>query len=458
MAEKTVPLQRDEIDGLPPRQARYEVAISDPSGLRMRWLFIRVNPSGTKDFVLRYRDDAEKRHVVTITRFSARAFDPAAILEKHDGWLADPNTRPTAESNREVRVARKKTAKRAASRPTVASLAKVYLAVIEDPNGGNFLKSHMEVGRYFRRYIKPRFGTLVAEDLTEASVTHRLEDIRASHGDRTADLSHAYLSGMMTWATRLPAENRLKTRFNPMRDIPRVGIPKPPDATATRDLRLSEIPVFWHGIDADFQPTYKKDAERGAGSPTGERRRVMRREFVIGLRLLLLLGVRRQELTAAKWSEFELKEAVWDCPGSRTKTGKPMVQPLPTQAIAMLEELRRLTGPGTFLFPKHADATEPIRPETLTHALRKARERAAFGDVPDFTVHDLRRTLRTHITRTGCNRDTAERILNHQVGTRVERAYDRYDHMEEKRVALQAWADAIDDLVGGTAEIVKLQR
>lgn len=458
MVEKIVQLLRDDIDRLPTESTRYEVSVTDPSGTRVRWLFIRVNPSGTKDFVLRYRDDAGKRHVVTIGRFVARAFDPAAILEKHDGWVADPGTRPTAESNRVARVARKKAAKRAASRPTVASLAKVYLAVIEDPQGGNFLKSHMEVGRYFRRYIKPRFGTLVAEDLTAASVTKRLEDIRASHGDRTADLSHAYLSAMLTWGTRLPTDNRLRIRFNPMRDIPRVGVPKSPDATATRDLKLSEIPVFWHGVDADFQPTYKKDSKRGAGSPTGERRRVMRREFAIGLRLLLQLGVRRQELTAAKWSEFDLKKAEWDCPGSRTKTGKSLVQPLPTQAVELLEELHRLTGPGTFLFPKHEDPTEPIRPETLTHALRKARDRGAFGDIPNFTVHDLRRTLRTHITRTGCDRDTAERILNHQVGSRVERVYDRYDHMEEKRLALQAWADAIDELVGDTAQVIELNR
>ena len=61
-------------------------------------------------------------------------------------------------------------------------------------------------------------------------------------------------------------------------------------------------------------------------------------------------------------------------------------------------------------------------------------------DVLHFTIHDLRRTMRTHLSKLGINRFVAERCLNHKISD-VEGIYDAHDYLEERRVALTNWAD-----------------
>ena len=63
-----------------------------------------------------------------------------------------------------------------------------------------------------------------------------------------------------------------------------------------------------------------------------------------------------------------------------------------------------------------------------------------MADVPPFTIHDLRRTMRTHLSKLGVNRFVAERCLNHKIPN-VEGIYDAHDYLEERRVALTKWAE-----------------
>ncbi len=69
------------------------------------------------------------------------------------------------------------------------------------------------------------------------------------------------------------------------------------------------------------------------------------------MKLLLLLAVRKMELLAARWQEFDLENAVWYLPSERTKTGQAMNIPLPRLAVEWLAQLKRLAGGSQWVLP-----------------------------------------------------------------------------------------------------------
>jgi integrase len=176
-------------------------------------------------------------------------------------------------------------------------------------------------------------------------------------------------------------------------------------------------------------------------------------ENALAVKLLLLLAVRKQELTAARWAEFDLDAAVWHLPGERTKTGAAIAIPLPAVAVGWLRDLHRLASGSDYVLParkmQHRNIPH-IHENTLNVALAKVKH----GLAP-FTIHDLRRTARTHLAALGVPPHVAEKCLNHKLKG-VEGRYDRYDYFEERRVALDKWAALLIQLEKG-ADVIELR-
>lgn len=178
------------------------------------------------------------------------------------------------------------------------------------------------------------------------------------------------------------------------------------------------------------------------------------------VKLLLLLACRREELIAAPVAEFDLDGAVWHLPAERTKTGKAIDIPLPRQAVAILRDLLTAGGGSAWLFParKMQERMVPhIDLNTVGAALNKhVRPALRKQGVPDFTVHDFRRTARTHLAALGVSPYVAERCLNHAVKG-VEGIYNRHDFFDERKEALQKWADLLELCERGGAEVIELK-
>ncbi|MCG9000263.1 tyrosine-type recombinase/integrase [Laribacter hongkongensis] len=173
------------------------------------------------------------------------------------------------------------------------------------------------------------------------------------------------------------------------------------------------------------------------------------RENDLSIRLLLLLCVRKMELCAARWEEFNLDDAVWHLPGERTKTGAPLDIPLPAIAIAWLRELHTLAAPSSWVLPARKmqhNMIPHIHEGTIGTALGKVKHE--MPDVAPFTVHDLRRTARTHLAELGIDPIVAERCLNHKIKG-VEGIYNRHDYFNERRDALNKWAGLLTALDQG---------
>lgn len=178
------------------------------------------------------------------------------------------------------------------------------------------------------------------------------------------------------------------------------------------------------------------------------------------VKLLLMLAVRKSEVIGARIDEFDLDGATWQLPAERTKTGEAIDIPLPHQAVECLRDLVRLAGGSAWLLPARKMQTRMIPhidPNTLTAALAKCIRPKMPGSA-NFTVHDFRRTARTHLEALGVQPHVAERCLNHKIKG-VEGIYNRHDYFEERKAALQAWADLLAQLEAGDDEkVVPIKR
>ena len=173
------------------------------------------------------------------------------------------------------------------------------------------------------------------------------------------------------------------------------------------------------------------------------------RENELTMKLLLVTCVRKMELCAARWSEFDLTNGIWYLPGERTKTGDGIDIPLPKQAIEWLEELRLLSCNSKWVLParKQQHRMIPhIQESTLPVALAKVKHE--MPGVPNFTVHDMRRTARTHLAELGVDPIVAERCLNHRIKG-VEGIYNRHQYFEERREALAMLGNLMETLERG---------
>ncbi|SJM90358.1 Integrase Int [Crenothrix polyspora] len=174
---------------------------------------------------------------------------------------------------------------------------------------------------------------------------------------------------------------------------------------------------------------------------------------VCGLKLAPLVFVRPGELRAAEWGHIDLDAKEWRY--FVTKTGTDHIVPLSSQAVAILSELKPLTGHGRYVFPSertpHGDRC--MSENTLNAALRRlgySREQ--------MSVHGFRAMARTIMDEVlGIRPDFIEHQLAHAVRDANGRAYNRTAHLPERRAMMQQWADYLDGLKNG-AVVIQINR
>jgi integrase len=168
-------------------------------------------------------------------------------------------------------------------------------------------------------------------------------------------------------------------------------------------------------------------------------------ETKAALELLALTFVRPGELRAAEWVEFDLDAAVWEIPSGRMKMRKAHRVPLAPPVLAVLNDLRKLTGQGKFLFPSVRSVARCMSENTLNAALR----RMGFRN-EDMTSHGFRASASSMLNESGLwNTDAIERQLAHVDGDSVRRAYARAEFWDERVKMMTWWADRCDQLRRG---------
>jgi integrase len=296
---------------------------------------------------------------------------------------------------------------------------------------GRNLRSAAEQRATFERLVFPRLGTRQIGEIKRSEIVSLLDKIEDENGPRMATLTLAYLRRAMNWHA---------ARVDDFRSPIVRGMARGVVGKRDRILDDDELRALWR-------------ASLGWDHPYSHM-----------LRFIVLTATRRDEAADMSWNEME-KADLWLIPAGRYKTKLDFEVPLSGAAMKTLNAVTRLSKRVVFT----TDGENPIsgfskfkiafEAKMLSELRKLASERDADPDavkLERWTVHDLRRTARSLMTRAGVAPDHAERCLGHVIGG-VRGVYDRHGYRDEKRVAFEALAGLVNRVVSPQSNIVELR-
>jgi integrase len=325
---------------------------------------------------------------------------------------------------------------------TLKAICEEYIKV----NGKN-LRSAGWREQVLERLVYPELGAKQIGDIKRSDIVRLLDKIEDENGATMADMTLAIVRKVMNWHV-----SRSDDFLSPIvRGMERV---KPKERARERTLTDDELRAVWRAAEASAGP------------------------FGRLVRFILLTAARRTEAAAMTWGELEDE---WTLPSSRNKTKVDLVRPLSAEAWAVLPA--KVVG-CPFVFT--TDGTNPISSysvckskldkqvvKELRYIAEKQKDEALLaylaevgnlmarmaetkGDVRKklsrdlnaiwWTLHDLRRTARSLMSRAGVPADHAERCLGHVMPV-VSGVYDPYEYLEAKRDAFNKLAASIKGIV-----------
>lgn len=282
------------------------------------------------------------------------------------------------------------------------------------------MKSWSEVVRGLNYDARPKWKDTPITEIKRKHVGDLIDEIVDRGSSRQAAITYAHLRNLFRWAV-----GRGLLEVNPME-----GLPKPRSGGA-RDRVLSddELRLLWRASD------------------------VLGPQFEPIMKLLTYTGQRKSEIACGVWFEIDIDERVWKLPATRTKNGQPHRVPLSAPVLDIIKGLPRVekrelifTNTGTTPFQGFGK---------IKHRLDDRIAELNGGEaIPEWRLHDLRRTAATGMASLNIAPHVIEMVLNHISGFRagVGGVYNRHGYESEMRSALDAWAQRLNEIVSGKDE------
>lgn len=375
-------------------------------------LGIRVSPTGSKSWFLRYGPQEARRRIV-LGPYPALTLDAARNKARELVAGVKMSDRDPMAEREAARAAR-----RQAETATFEALAAFYLE--EHAKRRKRLRGWQEDERKLRVEVLPVWGSRPAAEIRRADVRSLLERIAEERGGVCANRTRALLSKVFSFGIE-----KERVEANPVYGVKKLYEEKPRERVLTEE----ELSILWPLLDR-LQPTV-------AGA----------------WRLILLTAQRPGEVLAMRWRDLERDSRGWwwNLPAELTKTHRAHRVPLSPQALAIVEALRPLTESTGWVLASRADGK---RLTWLSHSSARLRD---WSGLEHFTPHDLRRTAATWLGRSGVRPDTIDQLLNHAAG-RITRTYNRAGYDAEKRQAVILLGDLVAVVLAGEerSNVVKI--
>jgi integrase len=170
-------------------------------------------------------------------------------------------------------------------------------------------------------------------------------------------------------------------------------------------------------------------------------------------KLLLLTAQRRDEVAGMEWSEVDLKRATWTLPGEKVKNNRAHEVHLSAAALEVLKSVPHVSDSLIFTSTGSTPVSGFSRAKSRLDTEMQMAKREELGKkadaIPDWILHDLRRTTATGMARLNFPPHVVDKVLNHVSGTirGVAAVYNRFEYLEERRTALEAWGRYVENLV-----------
>jgi len=306
---------------------------------------------------------------------------------------------------------------------TLKSIAEEYLE-----REGDRLRSIDERRAVLERLVYPKLGSRQIDEIRRTDIVRLLDKVEDERGPVMADHVLAYVRRVMTWHAGRSDDFRSPI----VRGMARI---KPSARRRQRVLADDELRAVWKAAEAE---------------PSA---------FGYFVQFLLLTATRRNE--AAHMRRSEVSGADWTIPQARYKTGLELLVPLSPAAEAILAKVPQI-GRSDLVFT--TNGKQPIGGfgkfkaaldgKVLKHLRKQGPEASAL---PNWTLHDLRRTARSLMGRAGVPADHAERCLGHAMGA-IRGTYDKHEYRDEKKRAFEALAGLVELIINPPADNVRQLR
>ncbi|UIY24808.1 integrase family protein [Rhizobium leguminosarum] len=406
MTKTNSPFAAKSVEAIRATAKRQE--IPDP-GLRGFYLIVQPLPGGAKSWAVRYK--GKPKYTI----------GSAAIWTLADARKEAGRIMRAYDEGRDPRAAKKEAA-------SDDNLVENVL--------GEFVKRHVKIKnrastareqqRFIDNELLPRWKGRPINAIAKRDIVKMLNEIVDRGAPQSALRVKALVSKFFAWCV---GTDRIDASPCTSIELPAVITKR------KRVLSPEEIRLVWKGAEI-------------IGWPFGPL-----------TQLLLLTGQRREEVGGASWAEFDLnaKQPVWTIPEQRAKNGNANVVALAPAALAILASLPRIAGKCDLVLTTNGEKSisgysrgkRRLDEAMLAVARREACERGDDPNkvaIPEWTLHDLRRTLATLGGDIGILPHTIEAILNHaRVGISAHYNHARYE--AEKRTSLIKWARHIETII-----------
>ena len=353
---------------------------------------LRVSETGAKTWVLMYRIGRRQRRL-TLGKYPALGLAKAREKAREALDQLDHGTDPAAHRR----------GLQGGSTDTFEGVAGLFL----DRYARQHQRNPERTEYLFGKYVTPEWKGRKLESIGRGDVALLVDGIAEGGAPIMANRVLTIIKKLFGWTV---ARGLLEAN-------PAGGVQAPGKETV-RDRVLA---------DAELKAVWK--ACEGLGYPFGPL-----------FRLLILTGQRRGEVAHMAWPDIE--DGTWTLPREITKSDRLHAVPLSSLAVETIEAVPQIEG-CHLLFPSRSGTDRPVNGFG-----RAKRQIDTLSGVGDWRLHDLRRTVASGLARFQTPPHVIEAVLNHRSGTisGVAAVYNRYSYLDEKRQALEAWAQHVAGL------------